>query len=67
MVSRDSLKRVFAQMSPEAQENARQEAKSRRIGVEDVVLEACLDDVQGQLYALRRRRPELRVVEGGRA
>ncbi len=67
MVSRDSLQRVFERMSPEAQETARHEAKSRHMSVGDVVLEKCLTDVQGQLYALRRRRPVLRVVEGGRA
>ncbi|MGK0546318.1 hypothetical protein ACSEE7_12525 [Halomonas cupida] len=67
MISRDSLTRVFARMSPESQEAAQAEAAARRMSVEDVVLEACLNDVQGQLYALRRRVPELMVMEGGRA
>ncbi|MBY6109099.1 hypothetical protein KUV74_01670 [Halomonas sp. DP1Y21-3] len=67
MISRDSLTRVFERMSPESQEAAKAAAQARRISVEDVVLEACLNDVQGQLYALRRRVPALRVVEGGRA
>ncbi|MBY6229219.1 MULTISPECIES: hypothetical protein [Halomonas] len=67
MISRDSLTRVFERMSPESQKAAQSEAAARRMSVEDVVLEACLNDVQGQLYALRRRVPELMVMEGGRA
>ncbi|WP_328717601.1 hypothetical protein VO226_08430 [Halomonas elongata] len=67
MLSRESLGRVLERMSPESQNAARRESAARGISVEDVVLEKCLSDVEGQLYALRRRRPELRVVEGGRA
>ncbi|MDT8895662.1 hypothetical protein RSO41_13475 [Halomonas sp. I1] len=66
MLSRESLGRVLERMSPESQRAARRESAARGMSVEDVVLEKCLADVEGQLYALRRRRPELRVVEGGR-
>ncbi|GEK49278.1 hypothetical protein [Bisbaumannia pacifica] len=67
MLSRESLKRVVDRLSPEAREKAAHEARLRHMRVEDLVLEKCLSDVQGQLYALRRRKPELQVVRGGRA
>lgn len=70
MIDRETLNQAFALMSDDAQHNACNEAATRGMPVADVMLERCLDDVQGQLYALRtkgRTSPELRVVKGGRA
>ena len=70
MIDRETLSQAFALMSADAQHNACNEAASRGMPVTDVMLERCLNDVQGQLYALRkqgRAAPELRVVKGGRA
>lgn len=54
-------------MGPEYREAAQQEARQRGMSVGDVVLEANLEDIHGQLYALRHRKPQLEVLEGGRA
>lgn len=55
-------------MHPQAREVAERKASARGVSVGDLILEECLEDIQGQLYALRhRKQPTLEVVEGGRA
>lgn len=67
MFDRQVVALAVASMSPEGKRAAQIEAAQRRMSVEDVVLEANLQLVQDQLYALRRPAPSLTVIEGGRA
>lgn len=67
MIDRQVVALAVASMSPEGLQAAQVEAAQRHMSVEDVVLEANLQMVQQQLYSLRRPRPSLTVIEGGRA
>lgn len=67
MIDRQIVAQAVASMSPDGLKAAQTEAVQRRMTVEDVVLEANLQMVQDQLYALRRTPPSLTVIEGGRA
>ncbi|WP_280568184.1 hypothetical protein [Chromohalobacter sp. 296-RDG] len=66
MLSRESLTRVFGMMSPASQQKARQQSEVRGVGIETVVHESIMAKGGDAMYALRRK-PELRVVRGGRA
>lgn len=67
MIDRQIVAQAVASMSPEGLRAAQMEAVKRHMTVEDVVLEANLQMVQEQLYALRRPSPSLTVIQGGRA
>ncbi|WP_311064081.1 hypothetical protein [Halomonas sp. DWK9] len=67
MIDRQVVALAVASMSPEGLRVAKEEAAMRRMSVEDIVLEANLQMVKDQLYALRRVPPSLTVIEGGRA
>lgn len=67
MIDRRVIALAVASMAPEGLRAAQMEAVQRHMTVEDVVLEANLQMVQDQLYALRRTSPSLTVIEGGRA
>lgn len=64
---RQIVAQAVASMSPAGLAAAQREAAQRHMSVEDVVLEANLQMVQEQLYALRRPSPSLTVIQGGRA
>lgn len=68
MFDQQMVAMTVERMPAEAIQEAERRAHAHGISVGDVVLEALLEDVQGQLYSLRRKgKPELTVVEGGRA
>ncbi|MDY7116573.1 hypothetical protein RAN53_09440 [Halomonas sp. SSL-5] len=66
MIDREVVAMAVERMTPEAKQAARQQAQQRGMTLCDAVLEECLTDLQGQLYALRHRKPTLEVLEGGR-
>lgn len=67
MIDRDLVAMAVERMTPEARQAAGQQAHNRGMTLCDAVLEECLQDIAGQLYALRHRKPTLEVLEGGRA
>lgn len=67
MIDRQIVAQAVASMSPAGLAAAQREATKRHMSVGDVVLEANLQLVQDQLYALRHPVRTLTVIKGGRA